>query len=49
MSRKDNSQFSASVFRINQTNIATKEEPTDPYRSIGKLNLKGWSWRQLAN
>lgn len=44
-----NSQFSASVFRINQTNIATKEEPTDPYRSIGKLNLKGWSWRQLAN
>ncbi|MGV0272862.1 ferrioxamine B receptor FoxA [Klebsiella michiganensis] len=36
-----NSQFSASVFRINQTNIATKEEPTDPYRSIGEIESKG--------
>ena len=36
-----NSQFSDSVFRINQTNIATKEEPTDPYRSIGEIESKG--------
>lgn len=36
-----NSQFSASVFRINHTNIATKEEPTDPYRSIGEIESKG--------
>lgn len=36
-----NSQFSASLFRINQTNIATKEEPTDPYRSIGEIESKG--------
>lgn len=36
-----NSQFSASVFRINQTNIATKEEPTDPYRSIGEIESEG--------
>ena len=36
-----NSQFSASVFRINQKNIATKEEPTDPYRSIGEIESKG--------
>ncbi|MBJ9836968.1 ferrioxamine B receptor FoxA [Citrobacter freundii] len=36
-----NSQFSASVFRINQTNIATKEEPTNPYRSIGEIESEG--------
>ncbi|HBZ5635248.1 TPA: ferrioxamine B receptor FoxA [Salmonella enterica subsp. enterica serovar Weltevreden] len=36
-----NSQFSAAVYRINQTNIATKEEPTDPYRSIGEIESKG--------
>lgn len=36
-----NSQFSASVFRINQTNIATKEEPTAPYRSIGEIESEG--------
>lgn len=36
-----NSQFSVSVFRINQTNIATKEEPTDPYRSIGEIESEG--------
>ena len=33
--------YSASVFRINQKNIATKEEPTDPYRSIGEIESKG--------
>jgi len=36
-----NSQFSASVFRIKQNNIATKEEPTDPYRSIGEIESEG--------
>ncbi|WP_348260204.1 TonB-dependent receptor domain-containing protein, partial [Salmonella enterica] len=36
-----NSQFSAAVYRINQTNNATKEEPTDPYRSIGEIGSKG--------
>jgi iron complex outermembrane receptor protein len=36
-----NSQFSASLFRINQTNIATKEEPTDPWRAIGEIESKG--------
>lgn len=33
--------YSASVFRINQENIATKEEPTDPYRSIGEIESEG--------
>ncbi|MBV8871750.1 MAG: ferrioxamine B receptor FoxA [Metakosakonia sp.] len=33
--------YSASVFRINQKNIATKEEPTDPYRSIGEIESEG--------
>ena len=36
-----NSQFSASVFRINQENIATKEEPDSPYRSIGEIESEG--------
>lgn len=36
-----NSQFSASVFRINQKNIATKEEPDSPYRSIGEIESEG--------
>ena len=29
------------LFDINQTNIATKEEPTDPYRSIGEIESEG--------
>jgi iron complex outermembrane receptor protein len=33
--------YSASVFRINQENIATKVEPTDPYRSIGEIESEG--------
>ncbi|MGS9174477.1 TonB-dependent receptor domain-containing protein, partial [Salmonella enterica subsp. enterica serovar Infantis] len=36
-----NSQFSAAVYRINQPNIATQEEPTDPYRAIGESESKG--------
>ncbi|XTZ37829.1 ferrioxamine B receptor FoxA [Salmonella enterica] len=33
--------YSASLFRINQQNIATKVEPTDPYRSIGEIESEG--------
>ncbi|MDP9566457.1 UNVERIFIED_ORG: iron complex outermembrane receptor protein [Kosakonia oryzae] len=33
--------YSASVYRINQKNIATKVEPTDPYRSIGEIESEG--------
>lgn len=36
-----NSQYSVSVFRINQKNIATKEEPDSPYRSIGEIESEG--------
>lgn len=36
-----NSQFSAALFHIEQNNIATKEEPTDPYRSIGEIESQG--------
>ncbi|ACS84269.1 ferrioxamine B receptor FoxA [Musicola paradisiaca] len=35
------SQYSASVFRINQKNIATKVQPTDPYTSIGEIESQG--------
>ncbi|MDF7761395.1 TonB-dependent siderophore receptor [Kosakonia cowanii] len=33
--------YSASVYRINQNNIATKVEPTDPYRAIGEIESEG--------
>lgn len=33
--------YSASLFRINQKNIATKVEPTDPYRSVGEIESQG--------
>jgi len=33
--------YSASLFRINQKNIATKVEPTDPYRSVGEIESEG--------
>jgi len=36
-----NAQYSVSVFRINQKNIATKEEPDSPYRSIGEIESEG--------
>lgn len=36
-----NAQYSVSVFRINQKNIATKEEPNSPYRSIGEIESEG--------
>ncbi|MBR9827256.1 MAG: TonB-dependent siderophore receptor [Oceanospirillales bacterium] len=36
-----NSQYSAALFHITQTNIATKEQPTDPYRAIGEIESQG--------
>ena len=36
-----NAQYSVSVFRINQKNIATKSEPDSPYRSIGEIESEG--------
>ncbi|QTF06923.1 TonB-dependent siderophore receptor [Brenneria izadpanahii] len=35
------SQYSMSVFRINQKNVATKVQPTDPYRSVGEIESEG--------
>ncbi|MBJ7223459.1 MULTISPECIES: ferrioxamine B receptor FoxA [unclassified Brenneria] len=35
------SQYSLSVFRINQRNVATKVQPTDPYRSVGEIESEG--------
>jgi len=42
-------QYSASVFRINQTNIATKEEPNDPYRAIGEIESEGVELEAVGN
>ena len=35
------SQYSASVFHISQENVATKEQPTDPYRAVGEIESQG--------
>ncbi|MCB8889323.1 TonB-dependent siderophore receptor [Vreelandella malpeensis] len=35
------SQFSAAVFHIRQENVATKEQPTDPYRAVGEIESRG--------
>ncbi|PWC15444.1 TonB-dependent siderophore receptor [Brenneria roseae subsp. roseae] len=35
------SQYGLSVFRINQKNVATKNQPTDPYRSVGEIESEG--------
>ncbi|MCP1326244.1 TonB-dependent siderophore receptor [Halomonas sp. 707D4] len=35
------SQFSAAVFHISQQNVATKEQPTDPYRAVGEIESRG--------
>ncbi|MCV9878247.1 ferrioxamine B receptor FoxA [Brenneria izbisi] len=35
------SQYSMSVFRINQKNVATKNQPSDPYRSVGEIESEG--------
>lgn len=34
-------RYSLSLFRINQENVATKEQPTDPYRSVGEIQSQG--------
>ncbi|MEC5345131.1 TonB-dependent siderophore receptor [Brenneria populi] len=34
-------QYGLSLFRINQNNVATKEQPTDPYRSVGEIESEG--------
>ncbi|WP_251978758.1 TonB-dependent siderophore receptor [Salinicola avicenniae] len=34
-------RYSLSLFRINQENVATKEQPTDPYRSVGEIRSQG--------
>lgn len=34
-------RYSASLFRINQENVATKEQPTDPYRAVGEIESQG--------
>ncbi|RXE46514.1 TonB-dependent siderophore receptor [Chromohalobacter israelensis] len=34
-------RYSLSLFRITQENVATKEQPTDPYRSIGEIESQG--------
>ncbi len=39
-------QYSAALFHIGQENVATKEQPTDPYRAVGRSNPKGWSWKR---
>lgn len=33
--------YSISLFRINQENVATKEQPTDPYRAVGEIESQG--------
>jgi iron complex outermembrane receptor protein len=36
-----NDRYNISVFQINQKNVATKEQPTDPYRAVGEIESKG--------
>ncbi|MGB6240932.1 MAG: TonB-dependent siderophore receptor [Castellaniella sp.] len=33
--------YTISLFQIDQTNVATKEQPTDPYRAVGKIRSRG--------
>lgn len=33
--------FSVAAFDIEQRNVATKEQPTDPYRAIGEIHSRG--------
>lgn len=35
------SQFSAALFHISQENVATKEQPSDPYRAVGEIKSQG--------
>ncbi|WP_420835263.1 TonB-dependent siderophore receptor [Halomonas halocynthiae] len=34
-------QYSVALFHINQENVATKEQPTDPYRAVGEIRSQG--------
>ncbi|KFF49973.1 ferrioxamine B receptor [Gammaproteobacteria bacterium MFB021] len=34
-------QYSVALFRINQENVATKEQPDDDYRSVGEIQSQG--------
>ncbi|MFQ3786995.1 TonB-dependent siderophore receptor [Halomonas sp. A29] len=34
-------RYSVALFQINQENVATKEQPTDPYRAVGEIESKG--------
>ncbi|MBZ9558043.1 MULTISPECIES: TonB-dependent siderophore receptor [unclassified Modicisalibacter] len=34
-------RYSIALFRIDQENVATKEQPTDPYRSVGEIESRG--------
>jgi len=42
-------QYSASVFRINQTNVASKENPKDNYRAIGEIESQGIELEAVGN
>ncbi|WP_447927342.1 TonB-dependent siderophore receptor [Vreelandella sp. EE27] len=35
------STYSAALFHISQENVATKEQPTDPYRAVGEIESQG--------
>lgn len=35
------SQYSIALFKINQENVATKEQPTDDYRAVGEIESQG--------
>ncbi|HCR95960.1 MAG: TonB-dependent siderophore receptor [Halomonas sp.] len=34
-------QYSAAIFHISQENVATKEQPSDPYRAVGEIESQG--------
>ncbi|MGQ4877355.1 TonB-dependent siderophore receptor [Billgrantia sp. LNSP4103-1] len=34
-------RYSVALFQINQENVATKEQPTDPYRAVGEIESQG--------
>ncbi|NIC06704.1 TonB-dependent siderophore receptor [Billgrantia bachuensis] len=34
-------RYSVALFQINQENVATKEQPTDPYRAVGEIQSEG--------
>lgn len=42
-------QYSISLYRINQTNVATKTQPSDPYRAIGEIESEGVELESLTH